>query len=65
MIKETRSTVRDISGDTYKAFKKVNIETAKTNMEDASKQQTTKENKELKTQKIEKSRQPRADQQRN
>ena len=37
VIKETRSTVRDISGDTCKAFKKVNVKTAKTNMEDALK----------------------------
>ena len=37
VIKETRSTLRDISGDTYKAFKKVNAKTAKANIKDALK----------------------------
>ena len=40
-----------MSEDTYKAFKKVNAETAKTNMEDALKTANTKQNKELKTEK--------------
>ena len=38
VIKETRSILRDISRDAYKAFKKVNVKTTKTNnMEDALK----------------------------
>ena len=37
VIKKTRSTLWDISRDAYKAFKKVNTETAKNNMEDAVK----------------------------
>ena len=37
VIKETRSTLRDISGQTYKVFKKANAENAKASMEEALK----------------------------
>ena len=66
VIKDTKSILQDISRDAYKAFKKVNVKTAKTNnMEDALKTVNMKQNKELKTEKRENSRQPRADLQRN
>ena len=41
VIKETRSTLRDISGQTYKVFKKANAENAKASMEAALKRANT------------------------
>ena len=41
VIKETRSTLRDISGQTYKVFKKANAENAKASMEEALKRANT------------------------
>ena len=49
VIKETRGILRDVSGQTYKEFKKANATNAKENMEEALKRADTERKLQTKT----------------